>query len=132
MTTLLFDSPSQLFTIHAATPAALCSTAVVGGLAVSRTSHRDTDNSGTSRSPIRADLCGIDPAATHRNTKLSYARERKDDDATPAVSALVPALPVSLCAHAGQQKSFLNNRAASCNPSSVSTTDFALLMGSEI
>src|SRR6187200_3250659 len=98
MTTLLFDSPSQLFTIHAATPAALCSTAVVGGLAVSRTSHHDTDSSGTFRSPIRADLCGIDPAATHRNTKLSYARERKDDDATPAVPACVPALPVSLCA----------------------------------
>ncbi len=31
-----------------------------------------------------------------------------------------------------QQKRFLNNRSASCNPSSVSTTDFALPMGSEI
>ena len=30
------------------------------------------------------------------------------------------------------QKSFLNNRSACCNPSSVSTTDFALPMGSEI
>jgi hypothetical protein len=40
--------------------------------------------------------------------------------------------PFHFALPAFQQKSFLNNRSASCKPSLVSTTDFALLMGSEI
>ena len=95
--TLRFASPSQLFTIHAATPAALCSPAVVEELAVSTASRHGTDNSETSRSPIRADLFGIGPAAIHKHTGLTLYRERRDDDAKPVVYAFVPALPVSLC-----------------------------------
>ncbi len=77
-------------------------------------------------------LSGSGPAETHRHTGLYHSCESRDDDATPAAYACVPALPVSLCAPAGQPKSFLNNRSASCNPSSVSTTDFALPTGSEM
>ena len=132
MTTLLFDSPSQLFTIHAATPAALCSTAVVGGLAVSRTSHHDTDSSGTFRSPRRANpaestrlqLTGTPHCPTFVKGKMT----------TPNLQCLLAFLryPFHFALPPVPQKSFLNNRSASCNPSSVSTTDFALPMGSEI
>lgn len=65
-------------------------------LVVSIASLRDTDNSETSRSPTHADLSGIGPAAIHKNTGLPLYHERRDADATPAASAFVPGLPVSL------------------------------------